>query len=236
MLWRVAVSCFRPCAGSVRRVAYVHEWEFGPSCWVRLWLFQLGGCARRFPAARGVRGGGGWGVAGVFLWGWGCPVFPCPCGAGLVLAGLTFLWPVAVCVGGPLRAGGWGLCSVLPFPCPAPSLGGGGVVPSAVWWSPSFGPCGSEGWAVSQCVVGYCVVVLRASGRVSFLFGARRGLIGLGRRLAFLALLRYGVLWCAVPRCAVLCCVVRCCALPCRAVPCRAVPFSCLAALRCAVM
>ena len=45
----------------------------------------------------------------------------------------------------------------------------------------------SRGWAlVSVWWAG--VVVSHASGRVSFLFGARDGLIGLGRRLAFLAL------------------------------------------------
>ena len=108
------VGGFGPCPGSVCHVAYVHAWADGPSCWVRLWLFRLRGCASRFLGACGVRGGPG-GGRGVSL-GWGCPVFHCPCGAGLMSAGFTFLWHLAVCAGGLLRAGGWGLCPVLPVP------------------------------------------------------------------------------------------------------------------------
>ena len=50
--------------------------------------------------------------------------------------------------------------------------------------------------------------MFRASGCGSFLFGARVGLIGLAQLLAFLALVRCGVLSCAA-----LCCVVLCCAV-----------------------
>ena len=132
------------CPGSVRRAAYVHVWAGGPSCWVRSCLIRLGGCASWPHGARRVGGGG---AAGVFLLGWGCPIFPFPCGAGVVSAGLSLLWPVAISASGPLRAGKGQGC-VRSFrscdrrPCWG---GGGGVVPSGVWWSPSLGPCGSEG-------------------------------------------------------------------------------------------
>ena len=116
-----------------------------------------------------------------------------------------------------------------------------------VWWSPSFGLCVSEGLAVSQCVVGRCVLVSRASACVFFLFGAGGGLIGLGRRLGFLALVRCGVFWCVVLcrvvlccvvlRCSTLCCAVLWCAIFYPALLCHALPrraMSCLAVLCCA--
>ena len=114
---------------------------------------------------------------------------------------------------------------------------------------PVLRPVWFRGSAVSQCVVGCCVVVFRASGRFFFLFRARHGLIGLGRRLAFLALLRCGALCCAALCCAVLCramlrCVVLCCAVVwcavlCPALPCRSMPYRavlCLAVPCCAVL
>ena len=51
-----------PCPGPMGRVGYVHVGLGAPSCWARLWLCRLGGCARRFRAALGQGG-------------WGCP---CP--------------------------------------------------------------------------------------------------------------------------------------------------------------
>ena len=74
------------------------------------------------------------------LWdlGWGWPVFPRPCGAGLGLAGLTLLWPVAVCAGGPLRAGGKGAVSGSSGPVTGALARGGVVLPLGVWWSPSL--------------------------------------------------------------------------------------------------
>ena len=94
--------------GSVRLVVYVHVWAGRPSCWlgVRFWCFWLGCCASWFSCARGGQRGGGWGAAGVPLWGRGCPVFLPPVCCSLAFGGFNLFSPVAVCAGRPLWA--WG--------------------------------------------------------------------------------------------------------------------------------
>ena len=56
---RCVVCGHRPCPGSARRVVHVHACAGRPSCWVgvRFRTFWLGGCARRFSGARGLKGG-----------------------------------------------------------------------------------------------------------------------------------------------------------------------------------
>ena len=76
---RCVVGGFGPCSGSVCRVAYVHAWADGASCWIRLWLCRLGGCTSRFRGTCGVWEG--WGFAGAFLWGgvaWCSPALVVP--------------------------------------------------------------------------------------------------------------------------------------------------------------
>ena len=45
------------------------------------------------------------------LWEWGCLVLPPPLCHVVVFGGFKFLWPVAVCAGGPLLASGGGVVS-----------------------------------------------------------------------------------------------------------------------------
>ena len=176
-------------------------------------------------------------MAGVFPWGWGCPVFPRPCGAGSVLADLIFIWPVAVCAGGPLRAGGVGLVSGFSGPVTGAHTGGGGgcsvgCVVVAVFWPVRFRRLGCYS---------VCGGLLSRGGPCHWAcfvpFWGETWLDEVGLTVSFPCL---AALWCASPCCAVLCCALRCyaalcrvmlccavvwCGVLCPALPCRAVPY-----------
>ena len=148
--------------------------------------------------------------------------------------------------------------SVVSVRCWRVTLSGGGLCGRAGFFRRPFSGGAYRGVCSGRCSVARVVpwvwppvrawwagvVVSHGCGPVSFLFGARGGLIGLGRRSAFLSL----VLWCALVCRAVLCCAllgcvallraVLCCASLCHAVPCHVVPcptLPCCGVLRLAV-
>ena len=142
MLWRVAVLCVTTGRVLVLRSVwfmYMCGPVVRPAGWGGVLAFRLGGCGSRFSGARGCRGAEG-----------GCccaslecdrPVFPSPCAACWRLAGITLLWPVAVCAGGLLRAWGKGVWSGSSGPVTCALAGGGVVALSGLWWSPPLRLC-----------------------------------------------------------------------------------------------
>ena len=99
--------------------------------------------------ARGSEGGG-WGAAGVSLWGRGCPVFLPPVWCSLAFGGFNLLWPVAVCAGGPSWAWGEGFLfssSVLVTNALEGCREGGCFVRGVVVAAFRLVPCGSTGSA-----------------------------------------------------------------------------------------
>ena len=51
--WCWCLPFASPCPGPMGQVAYVHVGLGDPSCWIRVWLCRLGGCARRLREALG---------------------------------------------------------------------------------------------------------------------------------------------------------------------------------------
>ena len=105
---RVRGSVPLPAVSAASAVTWLMVWPFpggSPSRRVgaRVWLFWLGRCPSQLSSARGGQERDG-GRLGCLSWGGVSRCSRRPCATCWRFAGLTFLWPVGVCAGGPLRA------------------------------------------------------------------------------------------------------------------------------------